>query len=112
MISFGAPENGMLLWLLLPLGLFLFHSWKKDLAWLKFFGKDRIWELMQVRVSQSRFFIKSILWLMGCALLISALARPRFGFDWREDVFRGTDIVVVLDLSTSMLATDILPSRL
>jgi Ca-activated chloride channel family protein len=45
-------------------------------------------------------------------LLIFALARPRWDYEWREVHSGGTDIVIALDLSTSMLATDISPNRL
>ena len=49
---------------------------------------------------------------MTLASLIVALARPRWGFEWKEVPRGGVDIMVVLDLSTSMLATDISPTRL
>ncbi len=46
------------------------------------------------------------------ALLILALAGPRWGLQWEEVRREGADIVVVLDTSRSMLATDITPTRL
>jgi Ca-activated chloride channel family protein len=53
---------------------------------------------------------------IGLALAVGAvilgLARPRWDFHWAEVKHRGTDIMVVLDLSRSMLATDVKPSRL
>ena len=39
--------------------------------------------------------------------MILALARPRMGFEWKEMPRGGVDIMIVLDLSTSMLAQDI-----
>jgi Ca-activated chloride channel family protein len=54
---------------------------------------------------------------LGCfvgavACLIVALARPQWGFSWEEVKVRGTDIVVAIDTSKSMLAQDIAPNRL
>ena len=44
--------------------------------------------------------------------LIITLARPQHGFDLQEVERRGLDIVVAIDTSKSMLATDIAPNRL
>src|SRR6185295_8691540 len=41
-----------------------------------------------------------------------ALARPQWGFTWEEAKQRGLDIIVAIDTSRSMLATDIAPNRI
>lgn len=56
-------------------------------------------------------------WRFAClvaamALLLVALARPRWGFAWETLRQRGLDIVVAIDTSKSMLAADIAPNRL
>lgn len=43
---------------------------------------------------------------------ILALAQPRWGYEWEDLKQEGVDIVVAVDVSHSMLATDIKPSRL
>jgi Ca-activated chloride channel family protein len=50
--------------------------------------------------------------LLGLALAITALARPQWGFTWEEKKQRGRDIIFAIDVSKSMLATDLLPNRL
>lgn len=45
-------------------------------------------------------------------LLFLALARPQWGFHWEDVRRQGLDILVVLDTSRSMTASDIKPSRL
>ena len=52
--------------------------------------------------------------LVGAALLLSglALARPQWGLTEDTTQRRGEDVVFVLDLSKSMLARDVQPSRL
>jgi len=44
--------------------------------------------------------------------LVLALGRPQWGFQWKEDRRKGLDIVVAVDTSKSMLATDMRPDRL
>ncbi len=46
------------------------------------------------------------------ALLVLALARPQWGFHWEEVRRQGLDLMIVLDTSRSMMASDIKPSRL
>ena len=57
---------------------------------------------------------KSRLWLRigALAMLVLALARPQWGFHWEEVRRKGLDLMVVLDTSRSMMASDIKPSRL
>ncbi|MBC7660022.1 MAG: VWA domain-containing protein [Chitinophagaceae bacterium] len=50
--------------------------------------------------------------LLSVALIGLALARPRWDFHWADVKHHGSDIVIVLDLSRSMLATDVKPNRL
>ena len=51
------------------------------------------------------------LWL-GCALLVVALASPRAGFVAEADGRHTREVVLAVDLSRSMLARDVKPSRL
>ena len=48
---------------------------------------------------------------VALAMIIFALAKP-IGFDWQDRPAGGVDIMVVLDLSNSMLADDLKPNRL
>ncbi len=53
-----------------------------------------------------------VLRVLALALLVLALARPQWGFRWEEVRRRGLDLMVVLDTSRSMMASDIKPTRL
>lgn len=55
---------------------------------------------------------KSVLQLLAVALLAVALARPQFGSRVETVRSTGQDIVIAVDLSMSMLAEDVRPSRL
>lgn len=52
-----------------------------------------------------------VLWT-GVLCLFIALARPQYGYRRLPDATEGLDIVITLDVSSSMLATDFRPTRL
>ena len=53
-----------------------------------------------------------ILRIICLAFLILALCGPEWGYQWQETNRKGLEIVIALDTSNSMLATDIKPNRL
>jgi Ca-activated chloride channel family protein len=55
-----------------------------------------------------RFFIL----LLGMASFIVSLARPQIGYTWEQSKRKGRDVLIVIDTSKSMLATDLAPNRL
>jgi Ca-activated chloride channel homolog len=63
-------------------------------------------------VSKGRRTLKSAVILAVFGLISLALARPQMGFVQREVKQRGRDVIVAVDTSRSMLATDVAPSRL
>jgi len=50
--------------------------------------------------------------LIAFAFLVVALARPQTTNSWNKSTTEGIDIVLVVDISTSMLALDLKPNRL
>jgi Ca-activated chloride channel family protein len=60
----------------------------------------------------ARASIRLLLRMLALTLLVVALARPQWGFHWEEVRRQGLDLMVVLDTSRSMMASDIKPSRL
>lgn len=59
-----------------------------------------------------RVFYSIVLMLLAYTFLVIAWAGPRLGFTWEEVQQSGLDIMVVVDVSESMLASDIKPNRL
>ncbi|KXB75946.1 vWA domain-containing protein [Porphyromonas somerae] len=49
--------------------------------------------------------------LLALGLIIVALARPQSSSSWSEDRVEGIDIMLTMDISTSMLAMDFQPNR-
>jgi Ca-activated chloride channel homolog len=62
-----------------------------------------------------RYYLRHLLFILRAlciALLILILARPQVPKSWREISTNGIDLVIALDVSTSMLAKDFTPNRL
>jgi len=56
--------------------------------------------------------IKYVLLVSGVVFSVLALMRPQWGFNWQEIKRKGLDIIVAIDVSKSMLASDVKPDRL
>jgi Ca-activated chloride channel family protein len=112
-MRFGNPP---MLWLLALTGLllawFLHWAWHKRQKLIAQFVQSRLLAQLTVGVAKRRQQLR--LGLLGLAALLAllALARPQFGFAWEEVTRRGLDILVAVDTSRSMLATDVAPDRL
>ncbi len=109
-------EYSQLLWLLLVippvLGLFFWWGNRVRQKLLTRFVEARLLASLTVGLSPARRKIRFALVILAATLLIITIARPQHGFDLEEVEQRGLDVVVAVDTSKSMLATDIAPNRL
>jgi len=62
--------------------------------------------------SMARRWVKAVVLLTALGALVLAIIDPRWGVYWEEVPSHGIDVMFVLDVSKSMLAEDIAPSRL
>lgn len=76
------------------------------------FSPPELAELLAARVSPGRQAFRAGLFLAALLLLTAAILGPRWGEAVEKREVHGVDIVVALDLSRSMLAGDLPPSRL
>jgi Ca-activated chloride channel homolog len=74
-------------------------------------GEEPLMRQMTEALSTSKLIWRLVLVVLGVACLLTALARPQAPGKARLAKARGLDIVVALDFSKSMLATDVYPSR-
>lgn len=109
-------EHPNILWLLLVVvpALLAFFWWagRERQRLVAQFIEARLLPELTVGVSAARQKLRVILLTTAVALLVIALARPQVGFHWEETKLRGLDVVVAIDTSKSMLATDLNPNRL
>ncbi len=105
-----------ILWLLLivPPALALFFWWRERAKHrlLTQFVEARLLSQLTVGLSPGRRKLRHAFTVVATALLLFTSARPQRGFDLEEVQQSGLDIVVAVDTSKSMLATDIAPNRL
>lgn len=72
----------------------------------------RLLSSLTIGLSTQRQRLRAGLFIAAVVLTILSLARPQVGFSWEEAKSRGLDIVVAIDTSRSMLASDVAPNRL
>ncbi|MBI5788970.1 MAG: VWA domain-containing protein [Candidatus Schekmanbacteria bacterium] len=100
------------LWLIPGLIFFYAFAFKaKDQA-LGAFCSPKMLARLTPQVSRARQKVKAALIIFAILMLIIALAGPKWGFHWEDVQRRGVDVVIALDVSRSMLAEDVKPSRL
>jgi len=101
-----------LLWLL-PLAalVLIFQSRKKKRA-LQVFADAHLLARLAAHNHRGRRFIKALLLLLSLGLMLFALAGPRWGSHYEEVSQKGVDIMLLIDVSPSMLVEDISPNRL
>lgn len=111
-LTFGAPGW---FWLLaaLPLAAILFlWSHKRGRELVSKIVAPRLREQLAGSVSPLRRSIRASLMLAALAFAALALAQPRYGFVEKETKQKGRDVIVAIDTSRSMMATDVSPTRL
>jgi Ca-activated chloride channel homolog len=107
-LSFAEPLSLLLLVVLIPLGgLSIIDRRRRGRADAAYGGEA------QLRHGRSawRTRLRMASLAIGVVLVVLATARPRWGTADLPVERRGIDIAIVLDVSRSMTATDVLPSR-
>ena len=112
MFRFAQPLFLYLL-LLIPLiwGIYLYGRYRRRRN-LAAFGNVAFLPELAPHVSRWRPLVKMILQSLALAIIIFILARPQFGTKLETVKSEGVEIMVALDVSNSMLARDINPSRI
>ena len=115
-LSFVHFEHSQILWLtavVVPLlGLFLGWAWRRRRDRVTRFIHTNLVEQLTLRLSAARRKAKLALLLGVVLLLFIVLARPKGGYELQKTETRSLDILVAVDTSRSMLATDQTPNRL
>ncbi|MBI3881963.1 MAG: VWA domain-containing protein [Verrucomicrobia bacterium] len=112
-VTFGSP---IFLWLLLPIipALVAFFVWawrERQRAVKRFIGARLVAQLTSGVSPRLQVLRLALLGAAALSVLIS-LARPQWGMNWSEARQRGLDLIIAIDTSRSMLATDVQPNRL
>ena len=79
---------------------------------LRQFGNPELLRSLMPNVSYIRPQLKFYLLVVALVLIVFALARPQIGSRLEKSDTTGIEVMMVLDVSNSMLATDVAPSRI
>jgi len=86
------------------------YFWKRERL-KKYFSKNNLKEVVP-QLSFGRWIFRYIMLSVIFILVVLTLTRPKFGPKVRMTKSTGIDIVLAIDVSTSMLCEDIRPNRL
>ena len=107
-------QMNMLIWLWMVIGLALFLSWAYNhrKRMVQRFTQEHLVKDIASCFDPKKAVYKNILSVTVVLFSVLALLRPQWGFQWREVKRQGIDILVVIDVSKSMLTQDVKPNRL
>lgn len=112
MLRFESPEYLYVLMAIPALVLLFALNMKKRRRLLCKLGKWEDLKSLFANVSEKRIWVKSSLLASALFLLVISFARPQLGTRQKTDMVTGIEVVVALDVSNSMLAQDVVPTRL
>jgi Ca-activated chloride channel family protein len=112
MFRFEDPNYLYLLVLVVVLALIRFFTYRSQRKRLRKFGDPKLLKELMPNVSKVRPSLK--FWLLEAvlALLIVMLARPQMGTRISHEKRTGIETIIAMDISNSMRAEDVVPSRL
>ena len=112
MFRFEDPQYLYLLVLVVVLALVRFLTYRNQRKRLRKFGDPKLLKELMPNVSRLRPSLK--FWLLEAvlALLVVMLARPQMGTRISHEKRTGIETIIAMDISNSMRAEDVEPSRL
>ncbi|MCX7869321.1 MAG: VWA domain-containing protein, partial [Terrimicrobiaceae bacterium] len=111
-LTFARPAWLLALVLLPMVAALMVWSWSRGSSLVDRIVAPRLRPVLAGSASTALRALKAVLALAACALAVAAIAGPQLGYIEREVPQRGRDILLAIDTSRSMLATDLAPDRL
>lgn len=111
-MRFASPEYFWGLAAVVMLGLFFWWSARKKWRLLELFADKKLLAGLIANFSPTKRRYKFLLLFLGLLFLVMALARPQYGTHMVMLKREGQDVMIVIDVSASMLAEDMKPNRL
>ena len=98
---------------IIPIIALIFYAlWIRRKKTIQSFGKTELIHRLSANFSRSRVWIKFFALVISIAFIVIAWANPQFGGRKEKVQAMSSDVFIALDISNSMLAEDISPSRL
>ena len=111
-MTFFRTEMLFFIWVVPVLLLAFIYGMRRRQTILEQFAAASSLAVIAPSKNGTRRWVKAALLLAVVVYTAIALAGPQYGYRWQEINQRGVDIVIALDCSRSMTATDIQPNRL
>ncbi len=108
-------ENPLMLWLLAVIPLMALVNllmWQRQKRRYKRLGDKELLRQMMPGISKFRPTVKFWLMMTATALTVVILARTQMGSKISHEKRNGIEIIIAMDISNSMKAEDVVPSRL
>ncbi|MCB9266700.1 MAG: VWA domain-containing protein [Lewinellaceae bacterium] len=112
MLRFEYTDHLYALGLLPVLLLFFWLAWRARQRAIRRFGDSSLMGRLMPEVSRYKHYLKFGLVLLALALLAIGWANPQYGTKLVKYKRKSVDIFIAFDVSQSMMAQDISPSRL
>lgn len=112
MFRFEEPSYLYLLLLIPLLAVGYFYAMFLKKKAIRRFGDPELMATLMPDVSSFRPHVKMVILLFVAGLMVLLLARPQFGSKLETVKRKGVEVIIALDISNSMLAQDVQPSRL
>lgn len=110
---FFAQPQYLTLLLLIPVFLLVYGiKCHRRVVRLRKFGDEDLTRALMPSYSRSKGWVRAVLFSLAFLCLVIGVSRPQIGAKLSEHKAKGAEVIVVLDVSNSMLAQDYSPNRL
>lgn len=109
-MSFLFPAYLLLLLLIIPYAIWFFLVRSKNEPALKI-ASTNAYQFAPKTLRQKLMWVPFVLRVVCFSMIVVVLARPQSTTSWKETDVEGIDIMLAMDVSTSMLAMDFKPNR-
>lgn len=110
--AFAHPEYFTLLYALIGMVLLFVFARYRTKKRLDRIADSRFYNTLMPNMALGKKLLRFIILCFAGIALVFAIARPQFGLKLQEVTQKGIEVVIALDVSNSMLAEDIKPSRI
>ena len=110
-LIFKNPELFHILWVLVPMVTWYIFRQKRNTASIQVSSTASVFKAPKTIRHYLRHLVFVFL-LISIGFFVVVLARPQSSRNWERSETEGIDIVIALDISSSMLAQDFQPDRL
>ena len=112
MINFAQSQYLLLIFLIPVFFVIQALVFKLRAARIRRFGDEELVRQLMPSYSKSKVWLRLSLFSVAFFFFVIGLSRPQIGAKLKEHETRGAEIMIVLDVSNSMLAEDYSPNRL